>query len=410
MSDEEFGGFEGFGDDFEEALPASQEPQTAGDTAPAEAQGDALGAEAMGDDDVQDFGGGDELGDAGGFGFGFEEAGPSAAQLAEEMSKANAEEAAATTTAATTAAATPTAAPSSGGAEEQSKGLEAAIPRVPEGVKPTSVAASLNRHCLAVSQPFTAGADLISSTRWENLEGLSLQTVIFNVCMSAPGTFSLSVSTGPNATGEVLAIEKGVEAPAKFTQVKVTFANPPQLEAKKVYYFLLRLERGAFKFQATAQCSEEIRASAFTPKNKAWGATQLAFVFRSTYAKALPKRGEVSGMATIRITPRNKGSRRLSLKTNSAKKRFLVLEENALRAFKGPDAGLIFNIPCEKIETLEVDDAIDSTVFSVVTPEKIYQVLCSAPLECKRWVTALRATLKKADRGFGAEANTNMMF
>ena len=41
---------------------------------------------------------------------------------------------------------------------------------------------------------------------------------------------------------------------------------------------------------------------------------------------ALPKRGEVSGMATIRITPRNKGSRRLSLKTNSAKKRFLVLE------------------------------------------------------------------------------------
>ena len=54
-----------------------------GDTAPAEAQGDALGAEAMGDDDVQDFGGGDELGDAGGFGFGFEEAGPSAAQLAE---------------------------------------------------------------------------------------------------------------------------------------------------------------------------------------------------------------------------------------------------------------------------------------------------------------------------------------
>ena len=83
----------------------------------------------------------------------------------QEMSKANAEEAAATTTAATTAAATPTAAPSSGGAEEQSKGLEAAIPRVPEGVKPTSVAASLNRHCLAVSQPFTAGADLISSTR-----------------------------------------------------------------------------------------------------------------------------------------------------------------------------------------------------------------------------------------------------
>ena len=29
------------------------------------------------------------------------------------------------------------------------------------------------------------------------------------------------------------------------------------------------------------------------------------------------------------------------------------VQENALRAFKGPDAGLIFNIPCEKIETLE---------------------------------------------------------
>jgi hypothetical protein len=98
-------------------------------------------------------------------------------------------------------------------------------------------------------------------------------------------------------------------------------------------------------------------------------------------------------MATVRISPRNKGSRRLSLKTNSAKKRFLVLEvgdhvlfavwntvscstlrhfllvtsfshlflrtrrfasqENAFRAFKGPDAGLIFNIPCDKIENIE---------------------------------------------------------
>jgi hypothetical protein len=42
-----------------------------------------MAAEAMGDDDVQDFDGGDELDGAAGFGFGFEEAAPSAAQLAE---------------------------------------------------------------------------------------------------------------------------------------------------------------------------------------------------------------------------------------------------------------------------------------------------------------------------------------
>jgi hypothetical protein len=93
-------------------------------------------------------------------------------------------------------------------------------------------------------------------------------------------------------------MEKGIEAPTKFTQVKVTFANPPQLEANKKYYFLLRLERGAFKFQATTLCADEIQASAFTPKTKAWGPTNLAFVFRSTYAKGVEQGGVEKKRAT----------------------------------------------------------------------------------------------------------------
>lgn len=61
------------------------EAEAKADEAKVEADGDdtVMAAEVMGDDDVQNFGGGDELDGADGFGFGFEEAAPSAAQLAE---------------------------------------------------------------------------------------------------------------------------------------------------------------------------------------------------------------------------------------------------------------------------------------------------------------------------------------
>lgn len=111
---------------------------------------------------------------------------------------------------------------------------------------------------------------------------LSSSHIVEFLCPRTDRSFSHLTSA---ATGELLAKERGIAAPLTFTQTRITFGNPPSLEAGKEYYFLLRLERGAFKFQATPHTSVALRASAYAPTTKDWIPSELSFVFRSTYAK-----------------------------------------------------------------------------------------------------------------------------
>jgi len=278
------------------------------------------------------------------------------------------------------------------------------------------VAASLNKHCQAVSQPFVAGADLTSEKQRNNLRGLFLTSVTFNVAMSAPGSFSLSIYTEANAGGKLLAIEKGIEAPAGgFSQVTITFAAPPELEATKLYHFLITLERGAFKFQATPAVDSGLQVNAFATQIKDWSPVPLTFVFRSQYSKPLPHRGQISGILMVKMGQRGGGkatmNRRLSIKGIPVKKRFVVLEQdNKIGIYKGVDASMVSVIDPKTILGVDFVDAFDTVVFNIVTEDKIYQMTAPTAVECKRWTTKLRQILVFTQKDFGHAGNTSFMF
>ena len=114
------------------------------------------------------------------------------------------------------------------------------------------------------------------------------------------GSFRVEIRTEAKGKGEILAKQGNVMATSSFNKVIVGFEEQPKLEAGKTYFMEVILEKGGFKFQSIRD-TKNPPYFLFSGKSKTWvDDGSIAYVVKPNYATTLPKRGDQSGMLSVK--------------------------------------------------------------------------------------------------------------
>eukprot|EP00039_Didymoeca_costata_P003244 m.66315 g.66315 ORF g.66315 m.66315 type:complete len:619 (-) comp11797_c0_seq1:99-1955(-) len=294
----------------------------------------------------------------------------------------------------------------------QPNGVHPGVHRPPPAAMITQAwACNLSKQVTQISQPFVAGVDMTTSEHFD-VSGKALRRMHFNSRMIHPGSFKLEIRDGDFGSGNCLASEADLFAPAEFQKIVVDLEDQPQLITGKVYFIHISLQRGGFKFQAAK--GTRYPRYAMLDESGRWRRTDLTYVMKPVYQKAVPRRGDRSGWLLVKVTVLGGKSKKISLrKADKELRKFCVLQGTNLQFFANTSSSSAQQtIKLKDCSSIDVKPgAIDSNDFVMVVKSEEFNFSATSAVACRKWVFALTAAKKSINTSeFSGADNAKMLF